>query len=275
MTSSSTSYKILVVGATGATGKHVVQMLLDRGDTKVVAIARSKEKLMGLLRGDGKEESIENLTVKEAGVTTLTVDELKILTEGCTGIVSCLGHNLTFRGMFREGYWVSETVKKLTKAMPEGCRFVLMSTDAMAYPDGSDPKRTRFERGMLRFMRWLLQPVADNEMAAGHLFDEAKSENCFEWVAVRPGDLFDIEDEETVKATSKKDYEIFEHTFGALFGDNSTARSHVAHFLVDLSTMNKSAFQKVYNHKMPVVYQYKETLETEIDSEDTLMSTHE
>ncbi len=175
---------------------------------------------------------------------------------------------MTFKGLFREGYWVSETVKKLTKAMPEGCRFVLMSTDAIAYPDGSDPKRARFERGILRFMRWLLQPVADNEMAAGHLFDEAKSENCYEWVAVRPGDLVDIEDEETLKATSKEDYEIFEHTFGALFGDNSVARSHVAHFLVDLSTMNKSSFKKTYNHKLPVIYQYKTT-------DESLMSTHE
>lgn len=275
MTSSTTSHKILVVGATGATGKHVVQMLLDRGDTEVVAIARSQDKLMGLLRDTGKEQAIENLTVKEAGVTKLSIDELKVLTEGCTAIVSCLGHNLTFKGMFREGYWVSDTVKKLTKAMPADCRFVLMSTDAIAYPDGSDPKRTRFERGILRFMRWLLQPVADNEMAAGHLFDEAKSENCYEWVAVRPGDLVDIEDEETLKATSKKDYEIFEHTFGALFGDNSVARSHVAHFLTDLSTMDKRAFQKTYNHKLPVIYQYKETTETQIDNEESLISTHE
>jgi len=87
MTSSTTSHKILVVGATGATGKHVVQMLLDRGDTEVVAIARSQDKLMGLLRDTGKEQSIENLTVKEAGVTKLTIGELQVLTEGCTAIV--------------------------------------------------------------------------------------------------------------------------------------------------------------------------------------------
>ncbi len=87
MVSSTKSHKILVVGATGATGKHVVRMLLDRGDTEVVAIVRSQDKLMDLLRDDGKEQSIENLTVKEAGVTILTVDELKVITEGCTAIV--------------------------------------------------------------------------------------------------------------------------------------------------------------------------------------------
>lgn len=270
-----TTHKILVVGSTGATGKHVVQMLLDRGDTEVIAVARSKDKLMGLMR-NGKEQSVQNLTVKEAGISKLTGDELKVLTEGCTAVVSCLGHNLTFKGMFREGYWVSETVKKLTQAMPEGCRFVLMSTDGLAYPDGSDPKRTRFESGMLRFMRWLLPPVADNEMAVGHLFDQAAKENSFEWVAVRPGDLFDIQDEEVVRATSKRDYDVFDHTFGGLFGDNSTARSQVAHFLVDLSTMSKRPFQKKYNHKLPVIYKYKDpTSVTIVNDDEPLILSHE
>jgi len=269
-----TTHKILVAGSTGATGKHVVQMLLDRGDTEVIAVARSQNKLMGLLR-NGEEQSVKNLTVKEAGISKLTVDELKVLTEGCTAVVSCLGHNMTFKGMFREGYFVSETVKKLTEAMPEGCRFVLMSTDGLAYPDGSDPKRTRFERGMLRFLRWLLPPVADNEMSVGHLFDQAKKENSCEWVGVRPGDLFDINDEEIVRATSKKDYEVFDHTFGSLFGDNSTARSQVAHFLVDLSTMGKRPFEKKYNHKLPVIYQYKDPASvTIVDDDEPLIETH-
>ena len=81
-----TTHKILVVGSTGATGKHVVQMLLDRGDTEVIAVARSTDKLMGLMR-NGKEQSVQNLTVKEAGISKLTGDELKVLTEGCTAVV--------------------------------------------------------------------------------------------------------------------------------------------------------------------------------------------
>lgn len=248
--------KVLVVGSTGATGKHVVQMLLDRGDTEVVALARSQEKLMGLL-GTGQEKSIKNLVVKEASISEMTDAQIKDLTEGCTAVVSCLGHNLTFKGMFREGLFVSESVQKLTRAMPSSCRFVMMGTDAVAYPDGSDPKRTRFERGLLRFMRWILPPVNDNELAAAHLFEDAKSsKNSYEWVAVRPGDLVETEDAELLEK-SKKDYEIHEHTFGGLFGDNSTYRSQVADFLVHLATMSSKAF-KTYNHKMPVVYSRKE-----------------
>jgi hypothetical protein len=186
---------------------------------------------------------------------------------------SCLGHNLTFRGMFREGLFVSESVQKLTKAMPTGSRFVMMGTDAVSYPDGSDPKRTRFERGILRFMRWILPPVKDNELAAAHLFEDAKSKNCYEWVAVRPGDLVEPEDADLLEK-SKKDYEIYEHTFGALFGDNSIYRFQVAHFLVDLATMSSKAF-KTYNHKMPVVYSRKEDAGKVCDNEETLASTHE
>lgn len=259
--------KVLVVGSTGATGKHVVQMLLDRGDTEVVALARSQEKLMGLL-GTGQEKFIKNLVVKEASITEMTDAQIKDLTEGCTAVVSCLGHNLTFKGMFREGLFVSESVQKLTRAMPSGSRFVMMGTDAVAYPDGSDPKRTRFERGILRFMRWILPPVKDNELAAAHLFEIKNS-----WVAVRPGDLVETEDAELLEK-SKKDYEIYKHTFGGLFGDNSTYRSQVADFLVDLATMSAKAF-KTYNRKMPVIYSRKDDAGKAFDNDETLISTHE
>ena len=88
-TSSSTN-KVLVVGATGATGKHVVRMLLDRGDTIVVAVTRSKEKLMALLKpkdDDDRKKKENNLIVKEAAIADLGPKELKDLTEGCQAIV--------------------------------------------------------------------------------------------------------------------------------------------------------------------------------------------
>ena len=250
-------HRVLVVGSTGATGKHVVQMLLDRGDTEVTAITRSKDKLMDLL-GNGEEKSISNLTVVEGIVHQMDMKELTTLcsTSKFTAIVSCLGHNLTFRGMFRDGLFVSDTVRRLKTAMPKDCRFVLMGTDAVQYPDGSDPKRTRFERGILRMMRFLLPPVKDNELAAEILFEDAEKEGCYDWVAVRPGDLLEIT--EQCGCDVKEDYEIHEHTFGGLFGENAIARSQVAHFMANLATMEKESFQKSYNHKMPVIYQKKD-----------------
>ena len=77
-------HKILVVGSTGATGKHVVRMLLDQGDTQVVALTRSKDKLLNLLNIGDKTE---NLTVKENSIGNLSAEELKDLTKGCSAVV--------------------------------------------------------------------------------------------------------------------------------------------------------------------------------------------
>ena len=77
-------HKILVVGSTGATGKHVVRMLLDQGDTQVVALTRSKDKLLNLLNIGDKTE---NLTVREDSIGNLSGEELKDLTKGCSAVV--------------------------------------------------------------------------------------------------------------------------------------------------------------------------------------------
>jgi putative NADH-flavin reductase len=88
--------KILVVGATGATGKHVVQMLLDRGDTTVVALVRSKEKMMNLLNLDddnndeknkSKNKKIDNLILEEAAIAELGTEKLQDLTKGCQAVI--------------------------------------------------------------------------------------------------------------------------------------------------------------------------------------------
>ena len=77
---------VLVVGATGATGQHVVQMLLDKGET-VRVIARSKEKMLGLLK---EKDYGDKLIVKEASLLDLSDDELVQQTKDCKAIVRCV-----------------------------------------------------------------------------------------------------------------------------------------------------------------------------------------
>jgi len=256
--------KVLVVGATGATGKHVVRMLLDKGDTTVVAVARSKEKLLSLLKiEDGKIEP--NLVVREVAISDLGSDDFKELTEGCGAIVSCLGHNVTFRGMYKDGLFLQNTVQELTKNMPEGCRFVLMGSDGVANPDRvSDPKRSRFERGIMVLLRWLVPPHVDNEKSALYLYQNPS----FDWTIVRPGDLYNTEEGEAV-GSGEKGYEIFDHPIGSLFGDNSTARRDVADFMVIVATSDPNTWAEVYNHKMPVIYKKKEKESQEQHSVDS------
>ena len=86
MSLSAITNKVLIVGATGATGNHVARMLLDRGDTTVVAVARSKGKLMDLLKIDDKKEE-PNLIVKETSILDMPPKELTEITEGCGAIV--------------------------------------------------------------------------------------------------------------------------------------------------------------------------------------------
>eukprot|EP00534_Pseudo-nitzschia_fraudulenta_P016458 CAMPEP_0201251800 /NCGR_PEP_ID=MMETSP0852-20130820/66544_1 /ASSEMBLY_ACC=CAM_ASM_000632 /TAXON_ID=183588 /ORGANISM="Pseudo-nitzschia fraudulenta, Strain WWA7" /LENGTH=380 /DNA_ID=CAMNT_0047551419 /DNA_START=196 /DNA_END=1339 /DNA_ORIENTATION=- len=358
------AHKVLVFGATGATGKHVVRKLLDRGDTTVVAVARSKEKMVGLLKKDAdkeEDETNENLVVEELALTDLSPKNFDELTEGCSAVVSCLGHNPSFQGMFRSGYFVSDAAKSLTKRIESNriesnriesrliqnnkpdrilccaktdscqnsfrrscscisnnflfshpidrapppfpiptpvpnqqllghnpsfqgmfrsgyfvsdaaksltksiasgydkkkgkkCRLVWMGSDGVVHPDGTtDPRRSAFERGLIGLFRWLLPPVSDNEMAAEHLYQNAKKEDgdeTVDWCVVRPGDLFDADTDE-----GDNRYETFDHTHGSLFGgDTCVARIDVADFMADLATMESATYGKTYNHKMPVIY---------------------
>src|SRR6056297_383383 len=83
----------LVVGATGATGRLLVDQLINRGET-VVVIVRSAERLPEHLR------SHDNVSVVEANLTELSDAETAEHVKGCTAIASCLGHNLSLRGIF-------------------------------------------------------------------------------------------------------------------------------------------------------------------------------
>jgi short-subunit dehydrogenase len=78
--------KVLVVGATGATGKYVVNFLLNKGHN-VVAVARSEETLMSLLLAQTKDDYSRNLTVKELSISLCSPFEIQGLTEGCDAVV--------------------------------------------------------------------------------------------------------------------------------------------------------------------------------------------
>ena len=153
---------------------------------------------------------------------------------------SCLGHNLTFEGMYKDGYFVSTVTKSLCEAMPSGCRFIMMGSDGVNNPDGSDPKRVFSERCVLLLLRWLVPPHADNEMAALYLHEHRDS---VDWSVVRPTDLIDAEVSE---------YDVFDTQIGSLFASGVATRANVAHMMVRL-VMEESTWSK-YKHSMPVLY---------------------
>ena len=82
--------KILIVGATGATGKLLVDQLLENGH-EVKAFARNEKKF--------SNETInhKNLEIITNTVLDISEEELEKHTKRCDVIVSTLGHNLTFQ----------------------------------------------------------------------------------------------------------------------------------------------------------------------------------
>jgi hypothetical protein len=152
--------------------------------------------------------------------------------------------------MFRDGYFASDAAKNLSAAMPSTSRYIHMGFDG--YPYAGDPKRSGFERGVLRLLRFLLPPVKDNFKSADHLYKNVKAKD---WVVVRPGDLYDKDEADVYGANAKTDdYEVHDHTFGDLFGELSASRADTARFMVKLATMNAKDFKATYNHTMPVIY---------------------
>ena len=83
----------LVVGASGATGRLLVEQLLQRG-RQVRVIVRSTANLPDRVIGH------DNLSVTNASVLDLSDAELAHHVRGCDALASCLGHNLTLKGMF-------------------------------------------------------------------------------------------------------------------------------------------------------------------------------
>jgi len=163
---------IAVFGATGATGRLLVAELLSRG-ARVRAVARSAEKMRGLLPEELRDHYA--LTIIEASVAELTDDQLAEHLRGCTGAASCLGHKLTFRGVYgKPRRLVADTARRVcdvlgAQATPEQpARFVLMCSAGVRHRGQNEPIPLA-QHAVIGLLRLLLPPHADNEQAAEYL----------------------------------------------------------------------------------------------------------
>lgn len=235
----------LVLGATGATGKHLVRQLLEQNQS-VRAIVRSKEKLVESL----PNITHDNLVIFEGTALDMTDDEIQECVIGCDAIVSCLGHNMTMKGMFGKPHrLVRDSVQRvyeiLQNLQPQSSptKLVLMGTNGAANPDGSDDIRPMNERIILSLLRFLLPPVKDNEEAAEYFSNTiGQQSNTVEWVVVRPDDLIDGDVSE---------YKVFDKPYGSLFGGGETTRANVAAFMSKLILDDEVWVKWKYRMPMP------------------------
>ena len=235
---------ILVVGASGATGRLVVEQLLDRG-LEVRAVLRSPESLPKDLRNR------KGLSIIHAAILDLDAGTLAGHVRGCTGIVSCLGHNLNMKGIFGAPHrLVTAAVVRLCAAVrsnapAEPVRFVLMNTVAVSNRD-LEEKRSIPHRCVIGVLRVVLPPQADNEAAADQLrLHVGQSDTMLEWVAVRPDSLVN---EEAVTPYALH----ASPTRSGVFDPGRSSRINVAHFMAELLTKDET--WNAWKGQMPVIY---------------------
>ena len=121
------SATVLLLGGTGRTGGRVLAQLLGRG-VSVRAIVRSADRLPEGVSAD------PGLTVVEADLLSLSDEYLRSLVEGCDAVISCLGHNITLKGIFGSPRdLVTRSVAKVCRAIqalqpPRPVKFILMTS---------------------------------------------------------------------------------------------------------------------------------------------------
>lgn len=235
---------VLVVGASGATGRLLVQQLLNRG-LNVRVIVRSLDKLPDDIR------SHVNLSIVHATALDLTDAEIARHVNGCDAVAECLGHNLTFRGIYgHPRMLVTDTTRRLCNAIKannsgQRVRFALMNTAGNSNRDIRE--RISFgQRCAFGLIRLLLPPHRDNEAAADYLRTEVgQNDGQVDWVVVRPDTLLDERD--------VTEYAVYPSPIrSTIFDPGKTSRINVAHFMADLIT-DDHLWNK-WNGQMPVIY---------------------
>jgi nucleoside-diphosphate-sugar epimerase len=235
--------KVLVLGASGATGNLVVRQLINNNVNVKVVVRSGNNKLNDLMHNELMEVVVGN-------ISEFNLNNNIELINDCDAVLCCLGHNISFRGLFgKPRMLVSDSIKNICKAIAESknekVKLVLMNTT------GNMNKKVKEnysfgDRIVLSILTLILPPQKDNVEAARYLSNNIGENNSkIEWIAVRPDTLIN---EEKVS-----EYEIIESPKRSpVFDAGKTSRINVAHFMVEL-LLNKTLWEK-WKFKMPVIY---------------------
>ncbi len=219
-----------------------MNQLLEKGH-EVKAFARNITKF-----------STEIITHKKfdvigTSVLDMSEEELENHTKGCDAIVSTLGHNLSFKGMFgNPRQLVTDSIKKLCKVSEntknKPVKIILMNTVGCKNKDLKE-KVSFFENCVFFLLRYLIPPHSDNENAANYLRSLiGQNHSNIEWVAVRPDSL--------INEKEISPYTTHSSPIHTLFKPGKTSRINVAHFISELISNEKIWIE--WKGKMPVIY---------------------
>jgi len=234
----------LIVGASGATGRLLVEQLLNKGKNVKIIVRSSDMFSSDVLQDD-------NLSVIHASVMDLSDVEMIDYVHDCEAVASCLGHNLSFKGIYgHPRRLVTDTARRLCNSIRENnpktpVKFVLMNTTGNSNRDLSE-KVSVAQQCVIWLLRLLLPPHADNENAADYLRAEVgQNDREIEWVAVRPDALID--------EAEVSEYELHPSPVrSAIFDAGKVSRINVGSFMADLITDDE--LWRKWKGKMPVIY---------------------
>ena len=235
--------KVLVLGASGDTGKLVVRQLIKRQINTRIVVREG-----AILSAEILDNPL--VEIVRASITEVNDSEMMSFLQDCNAIVSCLGHNITIRGIFgKPRHLVFDTIRNMSEIVKEKAdkrvKLILMSTTG--YTNTLAGEQNSFgERIILSILRMVLPPHRDNHMAASYLNEEIGKDNeRIEWIAVRPDTL--------VNEDNKSAYEVYESpTRSPIFNAGKTSRINVSQFMVEL-LLNEELWQE-WKFKMPVIY---------------------
>jgi nucleoside-diphosphate-sugar epimerase len=240
---------VLILGASGKTGRLVVEQLLAQ-KLSVHVVVRSANDFHALL--SDHMPHINQLKITEASILNLSVQKLNELVSGCSTVISCLGHNMSFKGVYGQPRrLVTDSVKRICQSIKHtaSCnvpvKFILMNTTGNQNSKAGE-KISIAQKIAIWLIRQLIPPHADNETAAKYLqANFCESNKNVEWSVVRPDSLIDEID--------SSDYDIYPSPIrSAIFDAGITSRVNVAHFMTALIT--DSALWAQWKTKMPVIY---------------------
>ncbi|WP_096154139.1 MULTISPECIES: NAD(P)-binding oxidoreductase [Bacillus] len=235
--------RVLVLGASGATGKLVVNQLIKRKINTRIFIRKS-----AVLFNHLEENPL--VEIVKGNINEIDDSELNTLISECNVIILCLGHNVTPKGMFgNPRNLVFDAIKRVCETVKNNAnkkvKIILMGTTGYTNTISGEANSTG-EKIIFSVLELLLPPHRDNIKAANHLIREiGKEDEKIEWAIVRPDTLVNHDEESS--------YEIFESPVRSpLFNPGKTSRINVSRFITELVTVEKTWIE--WRFKTPVVY---------------------
>ncbi|RRJ66058.1 NAD(P)-dependent oxidoreductase [Paenibacillus oralis] len=235
--------RVLVLGASGATGKHVVRQFIKRQIHTRILIRKN-----AVVPNDVQEHPL--VEIVKGNINELNDAEMNQLLRDCDVIISCLGHNLTLKGMFgKPRYLVFDAIKRIYETVPKRAektvKLILMSTTGYTNTLSGETNSPG-EKIILSLLKLLLPPHRDNVKAANYLIAKmGKGDGNVGWVAVRPDTL--------VNHDKESPYEVCESPVRSpIFNAGKTSRINVSYFMAELAIDEN--LWKCWEFKTPVIY---------------------